>query len=197
MSYSSLLFLSRLLPNAMPIKPTNYLGLDLEINEGSIVQVGVCIGNVYDSEEDYLTLSWYVKPTNDLPITPFITELTGIEQRHIDEEGIDHETLAATLSALIVAHDTFLNPVQWGHADAAMLLKEFKEKGVHFPYFGRRVIDVKTIHGFLMVAEGRSPSGGLKSALKHHKVTATGTAHDAKYDALNTLKLYFHLLRGQ
>lgn len=63
----------------MPIKPTNYLSLDLEINEGSIVQVGVCIGNVYDSEEDYLTLSWYVKPTNDLPITPFISWLLGSE----------------------------------------------------------------------------------------------------------------------
>ena len=181
----------------MTIKPTNYLSLDLEINEGSIVQVGVCIGNVYDREEDYLSFSWYVKPTNGLPITPYITELTGIEQRHIDEEGIDHATLATMLSSLIVDYNTFLNPVQWGHADAAMLLEEFRETGVRFPHFGRRVIDVKTIHGFLMIAEGRSPSGGLRSALRHHKVPATGTAHDAKYDALNTLKLYFHLLRKQ
>lgn len=183
--------------NLMPIKPTNYLSLDLEINEGSIVQVGVCIGNVHNAEENYLSFSWYVKPINNLPITPFITELTSIEQGHIDEEGIDHATLAAELSSLIVKYGTFLNPVQWGHADAAMLLEEFKQAGVHFPHFGRRVIDVKTIHGFLMIAGGRSPNGGLKSALKYHKVTATGTAHDAKYDALNTLKLYFHLLKNQ
>ena len=82
-------------------------------------------------------------------------------------------------------------------------LEELKQKSLAvklgiLPVYGEEdVNDVKTIHGFLMIAGGRSPNGGLKSALRYHKVTATGTAHDAKYDALNTLKLYFHLLKNQ
>lgn len=182
----------------MTIRNTPYLSLDLELNGLDIIQVGVVIGSIEQPESDWTTRSWYVKPKSNEPLTEFITKLTGISQQTIDDYGVTHDVMGSELSDLIKSvPGLFVNPVQWGGGDAKELLDEFDDMGVKFPHFGRRVIDVKTLHVFLEMANGRSVSGGLRSCMGRHGLMFSGTPHRADVDAFNTLRFFFHLLRRQ
>jgi len=182
----------------------NYLSLDLELNnadDGStpnpkIIQVGVAVG----SYEDYCngTLykeKWYIDPQE--PIFPFITELTGITDDDIARNAVPHEHVAKELGALIKARDCFVNPITWGGGDSVELKDEFKTRGVHFPCFGHRWIDVKTWYIFLRFAKGQPAKAGLKSAIREFKLKFDGVPHRADDDALNTLRLFFKFLELQ
>jgi inhibitor of KinA sporulation pathway (predicted exonuclease) len=176
----------------------NYLAIDLELNsngEGNvtkIIQVGVAIGSNINNIQTY---KWYVNPKE--PLTPFITELTGITQEDIDTKAVPLSQVAAELGELIVQHNTFVNPVQWGFGDADELKAEFKENNVEFPYFGHRAIDVKTIYTFLQMAKENSVKGGLRSCMGRYKLTFKGEPHRADVDAYNTLVFYFALMHRQ
>jgi inhibitor of KinA sporulation pathway (predicted exonuclease) len=176
----------------------NYLALDLELNsngEGNvtkIIQVGVAIGSNINNIQTY---KWYVNPKE--PLTPFITELTGITQEDINTKAVPLSQVAAELGELIVQHNTFVNPVQWGFGDADELKAEFKENNVEFPYFGHRAIDVKTIYTFLQMAKENSVKGGLRSCMGRYKLTFKGEPHRADVDAYNTLVFYFALMQRQ
>jgi inhibitor of KinA sporulation pathway (predicted exonuclease) len=184
------------------IRNTPYIALDLELNPGpevpEIIQVGVAIGSIEQAESHWITRSWYVKPLSGTPITQPITDLTGIGQDTIDSLGVDHNTVGRELSDLIRSvPDLFVNPVTWGQGDASELLEEFRTAGVHFPHFGRRIIDVKTFHVLVELANGRSPAGGLRSSMGRHGMMFKGTPHRADVDAFNTLRFFFHFLRRQ
>jgi inhibitor of KinA sporulation pathway (predicted exonuclease) len=178
----------------------NYFSLDLELNskrDGSvpkIIQVGIAIGSI-DDQENIKTFSWYLNPQED--ITPFITQLTGITDDMVQNQSVTHETLAEELGALLTANNVFVNPITWGQNDNLELLQEFKERDINFPFFGRRIIDVKTTYGFLEQVNGRSPSGGLRKSMNRYKCPFIGESHRADVDALNTLRFYFHLLNRQ
>jgi DNA polymerase III epsilon subunit-like protein len=184
----------------MPIRNIPYLSLDLELNPGpngpEIIEVGVCVGSPSVIPEDWINLCWYIKPS--VPIDPRITDLTGISDETVEEFGVPHAEVANELSELI--GDTpglFVNPVQWGLGDAQELLAEFRDRDIDFPHFGRRVIDVKHYYLYLELANGRSPSGGLRSSMGRHGLRFAGTPHRADNDAFNTLRFFFHLLRRQ
>ena len=179
------------------IRDTNYLALDLELNGPDIIQVGVAIGNVDTDPADYLVRSWYVQPKSGAAIEQHIVELTGIDQPILDGCAVDHETVARELGDLIRGHNVFVNPVQWGLGDADELLAEFRQLGIHFPHFGRRVIDVKHYYLFIEAANGHALSGGLRSSMGRHGLQFRGTPHRADHDAVNTLRFFFHLLRRQ
>jgi len=184
------------------IRNTPYISLDLELNPGpqgpEIIQVGVVIGSIEQPEPDWIVRSWYVKPLSGTPITQPITDLTGIGQDTIDCFGVDHATVGNELSDLIKSvPDLFVNPVTWGQGDATELLTEFRTNNVHFPHFGRRIIDVKTFHVLVELANGRSPSGGLRGSMGRHGMMFKGTPHRADADAFNTLRLFFHFLKRQ
>jgi inhibitor of KinA sporulation pathway (predicted exonuclease) len=184
------------------IRNIPYIALDLELNPGpevpEIIQVGVAIGSIEQAESEWITRSWYVKPLSGTPITQHITDLTGIGQDTIDSLGVDHATVGGELSDLIRSvPDLFVNPVTWGQGDAVELLTEFRTAGVHFPHFGRRIIDVKTFHVLVELANGRSPAGGLRSCMGRHSMMFAGTPHRADIDAFNTLRFFFHLIRRQ
>jgi inhibitor of KinA sporulation pathway (predicted exonuclease) len=179
------------------IRNTNYLSLDLELNGDDIIQVGVSIGNADMDPDDYHTQSWYVQPKSGAAIDPRITELTGIDQALLDSCAVDHGTVATELSGLILDTGVFVNPVQWGLGDAGELLAEFRQLGLPFPHFGRRVIDVKHFFLFIEAANGHALSGGLRSSMGRHGLQFQGTPHRADHDAFNTLRFFFHLLRRQ
>lgn len=174
---------------------TNFIALDLEMNQPSqkVIQVGVAIGNVLEGVIS--THSWFVDP--DEPIDEFITQLTGIDDEKILQSSVSLSEVASELGGLIVKHSCFVNPVQWGGGDAKKLLSEFKLAGADFRYFGRRELDVKTVCGYLAMVEGRKPSGGLKSYLGKYGMEFRGTPHNAEDDAKNTLELWFCLMRRQ
>lgn len=176
----------------------NFLALDLELNSDGnnnitkMIQVGVAFGSESSSIQTY---KWYVDPKE--PLTPFITQLTGITQQDIDTKAVPLATVAEELGKLIDEQQTFVNPVQWGMGDADELKAEFKESNIEFPYFGNRTIDVKTIFTFLQMAKGNSVKGGLRSSMGRYKLQFKGEPHRADVDAYNTLVFYFELMKRQ
>jgi hypothetical protein len=175
-----------------------FLALDLELNQPSrkLIQVGVCLGHPLQSEEEYIVRRWYLDPAE--PIAPEITALTGIDDATIAAHAVPIEQLATELGELLRATpDCFVNPVTWGSGDAEALLGLFREARVPFPHFGRRCIDVKTIHVALRLCMGRNANGGLSSAMGSHGLSFCGEAHRADVDAFNTLRFFFHLQARQ
>lgn len=177
-----------------------YLALDLELNskrDGTtpkIIEVGISIGSPQEPE-NLQTFNWYLDPQE--PIHPEIAKLTGITDELIQSRSVSHKTLAEELSALIKLHDVFVNPITWGGDDATELLQEFRERDIHFPHFGRRIIDVKTIFVFHQIVSGKSPVGGLRKSMIANGLEFLGTPHRDSVDAENTLRFFFHYLHRQ
>lgn len=96
------------------LRDQNYFSLDLELNNKNdrttprIIQVGIAIGSPV-RPEDIQTYSWYLNPEE--PITPFITQLTGITDEIIQEKSVDHKTVAQELGELIKVNNCFVNPI--------------------------------------------------------------------------------------
>lgn len=183
-----------------PIRDVNYFALDLELNNKNdgtvpkIIEVGLAIGSPARSTP-IRTFSWYLDPQE--PITPFITKLTGITDETIQEKAVTHETVAEQLGALLNVNECFANPVTWGQGDADELKAEFKERNIDFPFFGRRIFDVKTLYVFQQMVEGKAPSGGLRKSMISYGLNFFGTPHNAADDALNTLHFFFYFLERQ
>lgn len=182
------------------MRDQNYFALDLELNNKKdrtipkIIQVGVAIGSPL-RPEDIQSHSWFLDPEE--PITPFITELTGITDEIIQEKSVSHEIVAQEFGELLKVNNVFPNPVTWGQGDAEELKNEFRARNIDFPFFGRRIIDVKTIYVFLEMVNGRSPAGGLSKSMGRYKIPFNGKSHRADVDAVNTLRFYFYLLQRQ
>jgi DNA polymerase III epsilon subunit-like protein len=187
-----------------PIRDVNYFSLDLELNNlnngetPKIIQVGVCVGSPVRPEE-LKTYSWYINPEE--PITPFITQLTGITDEIIQEKAVPHEVIAKELGDILTQNQCFCNGVVWGGGgwgnDATELKDEFTQRGIDFPYFGRRVIDVKTIYVFQQMVKGKSLSGGLRKSMISYGLDFIGESHRADVDAKNTLRFFFHFLNTE
>ena len=186
-----------------PIRDQNYLSIDLELNskqDGTtprIIQVGVSVGSPV-MPDDIKTYSWYLDPEE--PITPFIQQLTGITDEIIKEKSVPHETVAQELGNIITENKCFVNPIVWGGGaenDATELKDEFRERGIDFPFFGRRVIDVKTLYVFNQMVQGKTPSGGLRKSMISYGLDFIGTSHRADVDAENTLRFFFYFLNKQ
>ena len=183
-----------------PLRDINYFALDLELNNKNdgttprIIEVGVAIGSPVRPKE-IVTRSWYLNPEE--PIAPFITQLTGIDDDTIRAYSVTHEVVAQELGELINQCKCFTNPITWGQGDADELKTEFRERNIHFPFFGRRIFDVKTIYVFQQMVRGKSVSGGLRNAMKSYRLNFDGTPHRADVDAKNTLRFFFHLLNTE
>jgi inhibitor of KinA sporulation pathway (predicted exonuclease) len=187
-----------------PIRDQNFISIDLELNnkqDGTtpkIIQVGVSIGSPV-RPDDIKTFSWYLDPEEE--ITPFITKLTGIDNQLIKEKAVPHQIVAEELGALININKCFVNPIVWGGGgegnDATELKDEFRERNIDFPFFGRRVVDVKTLYVFNQMVQGKSPSGGLRKSMLSYGLTFEGQSHRAEIDALNTLLFFFYFLEKQ
>ena len=182
------------------LRDQNYFSLDLELNNKNdgttpkIIQVGVSVGSVVRPEK-IKTYSWYLDPQE--PIVPFITQLTGITDEIIQEKAVSHEVVAKELGDVLRENQVFCNPIVWGQGDADELKAEFKQRDVYFPFFGRRIFDVKTLYVFNQIVKGKSPSGGLRKSMISYGLDFIGQSHNAEYDALNTLRFFFYLINKE
>ena len=181
-----------------------YLALDLELNnaeDGStpnppIIQVGVAIGNYANyTNNNFITRKWYFDPHE--PIFPFITNLTGITDIDVVTKSVTHQQFAIEFADMMKLYKPFVNPVTWGGGDSVELKKEMLDRNITFPFFGHRWIDVKTWYVLRLLANGKRPVGGLRSAMNTFKMKFDGEPHRADVDALNTLKLFFCILERQ
>jgi DNA polymerase III epsilon subunit-like protein len=181
-------------------KSQNYMALDLELNTDTdgqttkIIQVGIAIGNA-DQPDDILVKSWYINPEE--PLSPHIQTLTGITEVNVQQESTPINQIADEIGELIQSKKVFINPIQWGGGDADELKKLFEDNQIEFPYFGHRIIDVKTFFVFIELANNRSLAGGLRSCMNKYKLDFIGKPHRADVDAFNTLRFYFFLIERQ
>ena len=169
--------------------------LDLEMNQpsGKIVQIGAVIG---DTLSGAITnrLRIYINPGES--IDPFITDLCGISQDQINQEGIPLSDGYRLLKDFHQKHSTFINPVTWGGGDSQEIYDQLDEDSRKDWCFGRRWIDAKTMAVTRMIArEDRVYSGGLATTMKKYGLTFQGRKHDAQDDAENTFKMYYHMLQ--
>lgn len=174
-----------------------FLSLDLEMNQpsGRIIQVGVALGDELQAMEEWTVRRWYLDPGE--PVAEPITQLTGVTNEDIARHAQSAHAVAAQIGALVDEHQPFVNPVTWGGGDSTALKALFEREQVPFPYFGRRWLDVKTVYVCLRLAQGKKPTGGLRSALAEFKLRFVGEPHRADADALNTLQLFFELQSRQ
>ena len=92
------------------IRDVNYFSLDLELNAlddeepNKIIQVGISIGSPV-RPDNIKTYSWYLDPED--PITPFITQLTGIDDELIKLKAVSHETVAEELGNILKENECF------------------------------------------------------------------------------------------
>lgn len=167
--------------------------LDLEMNQpsGKIVQIGAVIGDTQTGEIiDRIRI--YVNPGE--PIAEFITELCGITQAQIDEQGISLEDAYFQLKKFHKKAD-FINPVSWGGGDSQEIYDQLNEEVRKRWCFGRRWIDAKTVFVSQMIAhQNRVDSSGLANSMKAVGLQFVGRQHDAQDDAENTFKMYQYML---
>ena len=179
------------------LKNKNFFSLDLELNnknDGSIpkiIEIGISVGKP-EEPDNIQSFNWYLDPQE--PITPFITQLTGISDELIQEKAVSHETVAKEIGEIINSYDCYVNPIVWGQGDAAELKAEFKERSIHFPFFGNRIFDVKTLYVFRQMVKGNSPKIGLGRAMRNSGLQFIGTPHKAICDAENTLRFFFYFI---
>lgn len=185
-------------PRYPAVRGQAYVALDLELEQPSqrVIEVGVVIARPQEAQAAWARRSWLI--SSDEPLSDFIRELTGISQVEMDAKGVPLAQCCEELCGLLaVTPDLFPNPVVWGGGDSAELRAEFASAGLHFPHFGHRWLDVKTLSTFLRLSQGSLKPGGLASELKAHKLVFEGRPHRALDDAFNTMRLFFLLLERQ
>ena len=195
------------------IEEKMYLALDLELNTpdraakskadfgvgeadpiapAKIIQVGISVG-MWPSCSIIHTEARYVKI--DEPIFPHITRLTGITNENIQQEGQAHLEIKNWISSIKELYKPFTNPITWGHSDLDELTTEMEANTDEpFHLMGRRPVDVKTIFTFMQIVNHKASKLGLKGALGRYGLGFKGLQHRADIDAMNTLRLFFHML---
>ena len=180
--------------------------LDCEFNQPSkkTIQIGAA---VYDVRTAALhgTLDIYVNPGE--PISQYITDLTGIRDRDV-QNAPDIVEAWAMLKDFHAKHKAFRNPLVWGSGvrnDSLALYEEVRgamceKKGTLFEDFeenfmGWRVIDAKTLYVSLQLFEDGQYAGGLADSMKRMGLVFEGDKHRALTDAKNTFTIWYSLTR--
>ena len=178
----------------------NILTLDCEYNQPShkTIQIGaaaykVKTGQLIDKFETY------VNPGE--PIVPYITELTGISDKDVQNAPTIEEAFVE-LGKFHKKHKCFKNPLVWGSGtrnDSQLIHQEANLKdmnGKEVPNFmGCRVIDVKSIFQSIQMFNNQTVRGGLKNTCETLKIDFEGQAHTALADAINTFRVWHYLIK--
>lgn len=181
----------------------NVMVLDVELNQpsGKVIQIGAAVFNARNAAL-IEQLELYVNPGE--PIDPFITELTGIKDSDV-QGGVSIIEAYEELKRLHKKHKCFRNPMVWGSGvrnDSIAIDEDYrryaKENGMETDsenFMGFRVIDVKTIYQSVAIFENSQYAGGLKDCMKKLGLEFEGDAHRALNDAINTFRIWYHLMR--
>lgn len=179
----------------------NILSIDCEYNQPShkTIQIGAA---VYAARTGLLIerLETYVNPNE--PILPFITQLTGITDRDVQNApGIQEAFLM--VQALHKKHKCFRNPLVWGSGVRNDSQTIYDEAGIVDPntgektnnFMGYRVLDVKSMFQSVQIFHNKTVRGGLKTTCETLGIGFEGTAHTALADAMNTFRVWHFLIK--
>lgn len=180
----------------------NRLAIDLELHSdgkktGKIIQLGYTIfstsGKILFTGGDFII-------TGE-PLSDYIINLTGIQERHIVEQGVTLEQAYNNMVDKCTDYNVFCQIVEWGSGDVSQLKEELNDS-IEWK-FGRASLNIKAVYQMFRMARGKNYSGGLKRSLKNigkefqsFKDPITGRMrgnHDARADALNTALMYLYL----
>lgn len=181
------------------------ISIDCEYNQpsGKTIQIGAAIFDTKTGFEIERILL-YINPGE--PIHPEIVELTGIS----DEEARNGTTIQEAYEALnrfYSKHKCFRNPLVWGSGrwnDSDHIWNEYRHSldggtdvsvGIPENIFGLRVLDVKTIYQSVQIYKKSKYQGGLKESMAKYGLDFEGQEHNALFDAINTFKFWFHLVK--
>lgn len=146
-----------------------------------IIEIGIT-GVDYRTKEIKFKDTILVKPKYS-EISAFCTELTSIDQKLIDDEGVDFERACEILVDKFKSRDRIW--LSWGEYDKNQIEKDCRLKGVENP-FGRTYFNLKPLFSF---AFGLSQDLGVSTALDHLGLEFEGNAHRAIDDAYNTARI--------
>ena len=176
----------------------NIMSLDAEYNQPSrkTIQIGAAVFKARTGEL-LEAIEIYVNPGE--PITPFITELTGITDENVVGASSILEAFEQ-LRLLHKKHKCFKNPLVWGSGtrndssqiyEQAYPTSELRELNPNF--MGFRVIDAKNIMQSIQLFHNKTIRGGLEATCDRIGIGFEGDPHRALNDAINTFRAW-HLL---
>lgn len=179
----------------------NVLSLDCEYNQPShkTIEIGAA---AFAARTGQLIEKFHMYVNPGEPISEFITELTGISDKDVQNApGIQEAYLA--LQAFHKKHKCFKNPIVWGSGvrnDSQMIHEEaniLDIGGKIIPNFmGYRVIDVKSQFQSVQIFHNKLVRGGLAHTCNEMmKINFEGTPHRAVSDAINTFRVWHALNR--
>lgn len=180
------------------------IALDLELwcdgitPPTDIIQIGYC---AFDDKQIIEVGGDYIIPTRPLP--EYITRLTKITQKDIDEKGIDILTGYENILTFCKKHGVeWRQLVTWGAGDLNCLKSYIPD--THWK-FGRTECNLKTLAQLYFIANNIQFRGGLKKSMNklgipwevYKEKTSENSyrqrsEHNAICDAINTAKVYIH-----
>lgn len=146
-----------------------------------IIEIGIA-GVDYKTKEIVFKESILIKPKCS-EISSFCTKLTTIDQKLIDEEGVEFEEACNILRTKFKSRDRIW--LSWGEYDKNQIQKDCELRGVENP-FGRVHFNLKPLFSF---AFGITKDLSVSGALEQLNIPFEGTAHRGVDDAFNTAKI--------
>jgi inhibitor of KinA sporulation pathway (predicted exonuclease) len=187
------------------------IAVDLELTQvaerqSQIIQIGACVINTktYEIEKKFVQIC---KPSDSKDrveglglaqngITT-ITELTGISSEQVENGMPIKEALDKWVEFVNEAKAGW-RFVEWGGFDCKELarnMQRFKIGHEEYGYNRRETkIDLKAFVAVIKDMKHKQSRGGLNSAMKEFGLEFEGNEHNALADAVNTGRLFLHLL---
>ena len=168
------------------------VALDLEMNQPSnkIIQIGISM--YCPAKSTYTKHKWYVNPGENL--TPYIEELTGIENSEVKYAPALEETIQRIKDSALLGKDK-CKPMflVWGTGDLELLSEQLGRDFTEEVNMLRSYIDVRSIFRGWSMINNKYPFGGLKRACNTAGIGFEGIPHRADVDAYNTLRIFNYL----
>ena len=154
---------------------------DTRIKNQEIIEFGCVVANVL-TLEPICMYDIYVKPVINPTLTHFCTELTGITQEFLNENGLSFRSACKALTHLVLPDDIFAS---WGYFDCNILKKNCKMFKCKYPFHNH--VNLKVLSANMM---GWNKGGiSVAKALSNLGLEFMGSPHNGLDDALNILRI--------
>lgn len=131
----------------------------------------------------------YVRPEFSA-VSEFCTELTGITQKELDQNGVSYKDALEVLRKACQGPEYMYGWASFGLDDRIFLQKQCKRFDVRYPLSENH----HDIQGLLMLMRGDRKTG-LQKALKSFGLTFEGKPHNAMDDAVNAARVLGEMIK--